>query len=218
MMGVSTTAVSPREVLDAPNLRCRYITVAERGLSMTYPANDVVPSTLSTEEGLLTLAWQLVSTLQAGGKTVAVAESCTGGLLAEVITRQPGASAVFEMGVVVYANRIKTQLLGVLPHTLDAYGAVSRETAQEMAIGLARHSGADYNLAITGIAGPGGGTPDKPVGTVYLALALAPPPDGTVPTRCRCDHCHFTPPHTITDARQAIRYSAAAHAIQMAFT
>ncbi len=109
--------------------------------------------------------------LTARGLTLAVAESCSGGLLAHRLTNVPGSSAYFMGGVVAYANRIKEELLGVHPETLLAHGAVSEETAREMAQGVRRRFGVDLALAITGIAGPGGGTPEKPVGLTYIALA-----------------------------------------------
>ncbi|MBC8611577.1 competence damage-inducible protein A [uncultured Ruminococcus sp.] len=112
----------------------------------------------------------LVAELKRQKKTVATAESCTGGMIAEQITDVPGSSEVFEMGTVTYANRIKRDLLGVSEQTLQTVGAVSRECALEMARGLAQKSGADFNVAVTGIAGPSGGTPEKPVGTVYIAV------------------------------------------------
>ncbi|MFQ5899723.1 MAG: nicotinamide-nucleotide amidohydrolase family protein [Candidatus Methylomirabilia bacterium] len=104
-------------------------------------------------------------------RTLAVAESCTGGLLGHRITNVPGSSAYFERGVVVYSNRAKEELLGVPRELLVAHGAVSAEVAEAMARGICRRSGARLGLAITGIAGPEGGTPSKPVGTVYIALA-----------------------------------------------
>ncbi|MCL2695532.1 MAG: competence/damage-inducible protein A [Clostridiales bacterium] len=108
--------------------------------------------------------------LQAG-KTLAVAESCTGGLLASAFVDIPGSSAYFIEGAVTYANEAKVKRLGVSRDTLDKYGAVSAECAREMAQGMRRTSGADIALATTGIAGPDGGTVDKPVGLVYVALA-----------------------------------------------
>ncbi len=102
--------------------------------------------------------------------TVATAESCTGGLLAKRITDIPGSSDVFHMGAVTYANEIKTMLLGVPEETLKQYGAVSPQTARCMAKGVREKAGADLGVGITGIAGPGGGTPEKPVGLIYLAL------------------------------------------------
>jgi len=109
--------------------------------------------------------------LLAAGKTLAVAESCTGGLLASAFVDIPGSSAYFLEGAVTYANAAKMARLGVRQETLDRYGAVSPECAREMAEGMRLKSGADYALATTGIAGPDGGTADKPVGLVYVALA-----------------------------------------------
>jgi PncC family amidohydrolase len=105
------------------------------------------------------------------GLTVAVAESCTGGLIAHRLTNVPGSSAYFVGGVVAYANEIKEQVLGVSGETLAAHGAISEETVQEMARGARRLFGTDVALSATGIAGPTGGTPQKPVGLVYVALA-----------------------------------------------
>lgn len=106
-------------------------------------------------------------------KTLATAESCTGGLLAKRITDQPGASDVFGYGMVTYANEAKERLLGVSHDVLCAQGAVSPEVARAMAQGVREYSGADYGIGITGVAGPGGGTPQKPVGLVYIALSDA---------------------------------------------
>jgi len=104
--------------------------------------------------------------------TIATAESCTGGWAAQVITHTPGSSAWFERGFVTYANAAKCEMLGVSPATLAAFGAVSLETAGEMARGALLHSRASMALAITGIAGPTGGTPEKPAGTVCFAWCL----------------------------------------------
>lgn len=102
---------------------------------------------------------------------IATAESCTGGLVAKKITDISGASAVFDMGLVSYANKIKNEFLGVPNEVLNTVGAVSHETAYEMAKGIKRISGADIGVGITGIAGPTGGTPEKPVGLVYVGIA-----------------------------------------------
>lgn len=106
-------------------------------------------------------------------RTLAVAESCTGGFIAHRLTNVPGASAVLLGGLVTYSNESKVKFLGVRPETLAAHGAVSEPTAREMAEGVRRELGADYALAVTGIAGPTGGTPEKPTGTVFIALAAA---------------------------------------------
>jgi nicotinamide-nucleotide amidase len=104
-------------------------------------------------------------------QTLAVAESCTGGFLAHRITNVPGASAVFLAGYVTYANEAKKGMLGVNPHLISEHGAVSESVAQAMAEGARRQADATFALATTGIAGPGGGTEEKPVGTVFVALA-----------------------------------------------
>ncbi len=104
-------------------------------------------------------------------KKLAVAESCTGGLICSRITDTPGSSAYLLGGVVAYANELKTEYLGISRNMLEAHGAVSREVAEAMAVGVRKRTGADIALAVTGIAGPGGGTEEKPVGTVYIAIA-----------------------------------------------
>jgi len=113
----------------------------------------------------------LIKLLSERKETVVTAESCTGGYIAHRLTNVPGASAVFLGGWVTYSNQAKQTCLGVQTDTLAKNGAVSEATAREMAEGARARSGATYALAVTGIAGPSGGTPDKPVGTVYLALA-----------------------------------------------
>jgi PncC family amidohydrolase len=103
--------------------------------------------------------------------TLATAESCTGGLIGHRLTNVPGSSEYFLGGIIAYANEIKERVLGVSPQTLDAHGAVSAETAIEMARGARRVLGVDLAVSVTGIAGPGGGTAEKPIGLVYAALA-----------------------------------------------
>lgn len=113
----------------------------------------------------------VVQLLNEQGKTLATAESCTGGLLSKRITDIPGSSAVFHMGCVTYANKAKEALLHVPHETLAAHGAVSEETARAMAEGIVRRAGSDLGVGITGIAGPDGGTDEKPVGLIYIALS-----------------------------------------------
>jgi nicotinamide-nucleotide amidase len=120
---------------------------------------------------LLSLAASLARTLTQAGLSLATAESCTGGGLAGVLTAIPGSSLWFERGFVSYSNLAKAEMLGVKAETLADHGAVSEPTARAMAEGALAHSHADLALAITGIAGPGGGTEAKPVGTVCFAWA-----------------------------------------------
>lgn len=117
-----------------------------------------------------------VELLLAHGKKLALAESCTGGYIAKRITDISGSSAVFECGVVSYSNEVKINVLGVNPETIEKYTEVSEQTAAEMAEGVRRLSGADFALSVTGIAGPGGGSEDKPVGLSYIGFACE---DGT---------------------------------------
>ncbi len=116
-------------------------------------------------------AQHVVELLRSSGKKLAVAESCTGGLIAKLITDVSGASSVFDCGVVAYANSIKHSLLGVRLETLEKYGAVSTDTANEMARGVRELSGADIGLSVTGIAGPLSDGTDKPVGSIYISVS-----------------------------------------------
>ncbi|MGY6275679.1 CinA family protein [Methylomonas sp. MgM2] len=118
------------------------------------------------------LAESIGQLLHAKECKLALAESCTGGGIAQAVTDVPGSSAWFDRGFVTYSNVSKIELLGVKPSTLERFGAVSRETALEMVAGALAHSRADLALAVTGIAGPGGGSPDKPVGTVFIAFQM----------------------------------------------
>jgi competence/damage-inducible protein CinA-like protein len=118
-----------------------------------------------------TLEEVVVRLLEGRTKTLAVAESCTGGNIAHRLTNIPGASVVFRCGWVTYSNESKHRLLGVRTESLDQFGAVSEEVAREMAVGACRAARTDYAIAVTGIAGPTGGTPEKPLGTVFIALA-----------------------------------------------
>ena len=116
------------------------------------------------------LAAELIGVLRAKGLTLSTAESCTGGAIATAVTSVPGSSDVFKGAVVAYANEVKRSLLGVSDDTLQSYGAVSEQTVREMVQGVARATDSDCAVATSGVAGPGGGTPDKPVGTVWVAF------------------------------------------------
>jgi len=122
--------------------------------------HDIALSNLATELGVA---------LKARGFTLALAESCTGGMVAQAITSIAGSSEWFDRGYVTYSNQAKIEMLGVSNKTLDTYGAVSEQTANEMALGALKNSHAQITGSITGIAGPEGGTPEKPVGTVCFA-------------------------------------------------
>ncbi len=125
----------------------------------------------------------LGSALMTKGLTVATAESCTGGLLAHHLTSISGSSSYFIGGVVAYSNRIKQEMLGVREETLVQFGAVSEQTAQEMASGIRARFHTDIGLSTTGIAGPTGGTHDKPVGLVWIGIST--------PENTRAYECHF---------------------------
>jgi nicotinamide-nucleotide amidase len=112
----------------------------------------------------------VVRKLRENSLMISAAESCTGGLFAKTITDIAGASDVFDRSIVTYSNRAKMEELGVSAETLEKYGAVSEQTAREMAEGIARVSGSDICVSVTGIAGPGGGTEEKPVGLIYIGL------------------------------------------------
>ncbi len=122
------------------------------------------------------MALELGRCLKASSLFMATAESCTGGWIAKCITDVAGSSEWFDRGFVTYSNRAKMEMLGVRAETLDRYGAVSEQTVREMAAGAIRHSHAQVAVAVSGIAGPSGGTADKPVGTVWLAWQLRDKP------------------------------------------
>ena len=147
------------------------------------------------------LATALGHALESRGLKVATAESCTGGLVAGAITDIAGSSGWFERGFVTYSNEAKVELLGVRAETLAAFGAVSEETAREMAAGALARSRADLAVAVTGIAGPSGGTPQKPVGLVWLAWQTRGGPMATAA-------------HRFSGGRAAIREAAVAAALQ----
>jgi len=122
---------------------------------------------------LMTLAETVVAHARARGMTLATAESCTGGLVAGLITSVAGASAVLEQGAVTYSNAAKTRMLGVPAALIERHGAVSRPVAEAMAAGARAGAGVDLAVSITGVAGPGGGSDEKPVGLVHFGLATA---------------------------------------------
>jgi nicotinamide-nucleotide amidase len=126
---------------------------------------------MSDFETLKPLAAEVIAGATAQGLKIATAESCTGGLVAAALTEIPGASAVVERGLVTYSNEAKVELLGVSASLIAGKGAVSEDVAKAMAEGALAHSAADLAVAITGIAGPDGGSPDKPVGLVHFAVA-----------------------------------------------
>lgn len=132
---------------------------------------------------LIRLASEVGQFLSEKRAMLAVAESCTGGGICQVLTEIPGSSQWFDCGVVCYSNASKIKQLGVNPQTLASFGAVSAETALEMTAGILQNSGADYAIAVTGIAGPGGGSVEKPVGTVFIAVQNG--------QNARCDEQHF---------------------------
>jgi nicotinamide-nucleotide amidase len=148
------------------------------------------------------LATDLVAAARARGLALSTAESCTGGMVSAALTSVSGSSAAFTHGFVTYANEAKRDLLGVPQGDLDNHGAVSREVAEAMARGALRKAGADLAVAITGIAGPGGGSPLKPVGLVWFGLATR---DGV-----RTERRVFAGP-----SRQLIREHAARQALRM---
>ncbi|MBI1388342.1 MAG: competence/damage-inducible protein A [bacterium] len=137
--------------------------------------------------------------LAAAGQTLAVAESCTGGMLGSWITETPGSSDYFAGGVIAYSNEVKQRDLGVAESTLEQFGAVSRETAVEMAEGVRKRFGTNWGVSITGVAGPGGGSAEKPVGTVWIAAAGE---SGTYPFKL-----------SLTGDRDAVRHRSCVYAL-----
>ena len=133
--------------------------------------------------------------------TISTAESCTGGMVAAKLISYPGISVSFLEGAITYSNEAKMKRLGVRKETLDVYGAVSEETAREMAEGIAKVSSSNTSIATTGIAGPGGGTDEKPVGLVYIAVH--------VNNKTIIEKCNFS------GNREEIRISATNHALKM---
>jgi len=149
---------------------------------------------------LETLSERLGTTLLGRGEWLAAAESCTGGWLAQSVTAIAGSSTWFDRGFVTYSNAAKVEMLGVPETTLERHGAVSEATARAMAQGVLRNSRADWAVAITGVAGPSGGSPDKPVGTVCFAWAQKD-------KGCEAQVCHFA------GDRAAVREQSVRHAL-----
>jgi nicotinamide-nucleotide amidase len=152
-------------------------------------------------DALYPLAEETGLALKAKGWMLATAESCTGGWVGEIVTAVPGSSAWYDRGFITYTNVSKQEMLGVQAEILAQHGAVSEETVREMASGTLLHSQANISLAISGVAGPGGGSPDKPVGTVCFAWAIK---DGVV----KSERCLFS------GDRREVRRQAVEHALQ----
>lgn len=146
------------------------------------------------------LTARLAELMQGRGLMLATAESCTGGMIAAACTDLAGSSAWFERGFVSYSNAAKTQLLGVPADCIASHGAVSEPVARAMAQGALTHSAAQVAVAVTGVAGPGGGSPDKPVGTVWIAWAMA--------DQVRAERMQFS------GDRAAVRQATVEHALQ----
>lgn len=159
---------------------------------------------MADHESILKLSEALVSELQASRKMVATAESCTGGWVSKAITDVPGSSDVFAYGIVSYSNGAKESLLGVKTTTLEDNGSVSGAVVDEMAMGALNLSGADIAVAVSGVAGPAGGSKEKPVGTVWFAWVVR---DGSaMKTDTQCQQ--------FTGDRDLVRELTVAHALQ----
>jgi len=159
---------------------------------------------MADHESIRKLADALVSELTESGKAVATAESCTGGWVAKAITDIAGSSAVFGYGIVTYSNGAKESIIGVQNKTLEDYGAVSAEVVEEMAKGALGLSGADIAVAVSGVAGPDGGTKEKPVGTVWFAWAVRDGTNALVDTRLE----------QLSGDRELVREASVAYALQ----
>ena len=162
-------------------------------------------STLPSE--LVDLATRVIAENLAAGRIVAVAESCTGGLVGSALTEIAGSSRVFDRGYITYSNEAKHEMLGVSPDLIDTFGAVSIAVAWAMADGALKRSRADVAVAITGVAGPDGGTPNKPVGTVVFAVAKRGEPSED----CNAEMKHLDP----AQGRAGIRLQAALVALEL---
>ncbi len=147
-------------------------------------------------------ALTLIEKLTASNQTLSTVESCTGGLLFGYLTAVPGASAVLDRGFITYSNKAKQEMVGVTADTLAAYGAVSQQTAEEMAKGGCQSANTNLSVSVTGIAGPGGGTDEKPIGLVWISAF-------------RNDGVQETERHVFKGNRQQIRTAACTHAISL---
>ena len=159
---------------------------------------------MADHEAIKELAAALVAELTAASKAVATAESCSGGWIAKAITDIPGSSLVFHYGIVSYSNGAKESLLGVKTDTLEQHGAVSEAVVAEMAEGALHLSGADVAVAVSGVAGPDGGSKDKPVGMVWFAWAVRDGAKEKVTTSCM----------QFDGDRELVRELTVAHALQ----
>lgn len=159
---------------------------------------------MHTDPELSRLAAEAGALLRAQGQTLVTAESCTGGWVGKALTEIPGSSAWYLGGVVSYSNALKSSLLGVQTETLAAHGAVSVQTVREMALGVLRRCGGTRSLAVTGIAGPDGGTTDKPVGLVWFGWAWSTPAGAQVEVASE----------RFAGDRDAVRRAAVARALQ----
>ena len=159
---------------------------------------------MADHDSIRKLAEALVNELKESGKAVATAESCTGGWVAKAITDIAGSSAVFGYGIVTYSNGAKESIIGVQNKTLDECGSVSAEVVEEMAKGTLRLSGADIAVAVSGVAGPDGGTAVKPVGTVWFAWAVRDGANAVVDTQLE----------QFSGDRELVREASVAYALQ----
>ena len=154
-------------------------------------------------DDLVTAAADVLASCRAAGLKIVTAESCTGGLIAALLTEVPGASDVVDCGFISYSNDAKSDTLGVADELIAKHGAVSAVVAREMAIGALEHSNAEIAIAVTGVVGPGGGTPAKPVGLVYIAVQRI----GREPIIKECQFGDI--------GRSAVRMAAVREAVQM---
>lgn len=157
-----------------------------------------------------TLVKNIGAILQKKGQTLSVAESCTGGLVGLLLTSEPGSSEWFIGGIIAYADRIKTDLLGVPKEMIQKYGSVSNEVVAAMAGGIRSLTGTDYSLSVSGIAGPAGGTLEKPVGTVCMAVDSA----RSCTTAMKCFSDPLSNPHT----REVVRKASASYLLSMLYS